>query len=184
MTLPPDQVSQALSILDTTVKVGIGAAITGLMAFALEARKNRHDLIRERFHRRLDRLESIGLAIEGQHKISIDFSAKLHSICALLKSEQREHASDTEYEQLSLAISTVPEAMLSIHRSEGIAYMIGCRSLAVSLEEFRIAFSQFQLGLLGKPLPQAREDLGPLALQIEELRKEIYEIIYQESKRL
>ena len=49
----------SLDILDTAVKIGLGAAITGVSAWALASKQHRIDLAKERIRRRQQLLETV-----------------------------------------------------------------------------------------------------------------------------
>jgi hypothetical protein len=72
-----------LDILDTAVKIGLGAGITGVSAFALASKQHRSDIEKERLRRRQELMESVAQDVAAFTHITLKYWARMVSWTAL-----------------------------------------------------------------------------------------------------
>ena len=67
----------SLDILDTAVKIGLGAIITAASAFALASKQHRSDVAKERLRRRQELMESVAQDVAAFTHITLKYWARM-----------------------------------------------------------------------------------------------------------
>jgi len=128
-----------LEIIDTAVKIGLGAAITGLGTYLVTRLNHKHDRIKERSKRYFDTLEKTAEQIEDITHTSLRYWALVTEWVRngnhLLDHRQKE-LTETQHELFnSFKNLTVAEAKLLLIGENKAANMV--RQYGTFLKEFR-----------------------------------------------
>lgn len=174
---------QQFQIWDTAVKIGLGALISGIAGFLVARSTQQHDLTKERFRRRLDRLEAIGLAVEAHYRNIMAVAVEYGMIRMGMDKAGQTLPSDEELAKITKILDSVPTTAVKIHDSEGIALMLGYSELAKELEIFRTSFAEFQLATMVPVRFPPYKNLMPYADKCEAARLNIYKLIHRSSNK-
>src|SRR5690606_28776841 len=171
------------ALFDTIAKIGLGAFISGLAGYLIAKASHRHDFRKEVFRRRMDRLESIALAVEAHYHVFHELWATYRGQHALWAEQKRSHPVAEELATLTSIAVKVQGTAGKVLDSEGYAHLLGEAALAKKLEDFRAAFAEFQKPFLRTSAFPSPKELVRLAEAVEAYRNEIFKILAREFKR-
>ncbi|MES2635058.1 MAG: hypothetical protein V4669_18975 [Pseudomonadota bacterium] len=154
----------ALEVLDTAVKVGLGALISGLTTYWVTARKSRDDLARERSLRGQQMLVGVSEQVEAlSHQVF-----RYWAIMAELVRSARQGLPIPEHRQQDLdkTKAAMFDAYGPLTSAEAKLLLLGHREAAQSLREFGEVIREFRRRVY-EPNPRITED------QLEEDRAKL-----------
>lgn len=120
-----------LDIIDTAVKIGLGALISGLATYLITNQKNEHDLQKEHWKRKMDLLENIAI---GLQKATTSMMKTVHVYLEIRKEdkhEMRKIMADSLEEYLNV--------FNELNLVDGYSSLLGEKDLSIGLEEFNKA---------------------------------------------
>ena len=120
-----------LDIIDTAVKIGLGALISGVATFFVTNSNNAHELRKEQLLRRLDLLEKIAVSTQNA---STSIAKVLH-IFYLSKEKPEEEVKTALQESLREYLAIFKES----NQTDGYASLLGDKELEESLNQFNEA---------------------------------------------
>ncbi len=116
------EVVKLLDILDTSVKVGLGALIGGIGAAWLARRQRQHDFDKEMMRRRCDTLERISDDFEQHHALIVDWFAIVRVQSNLRAHGQQLQNFDTDEEKVQ---SKIVDSSPQTHKVVGKLMLLG-----------------------------------------------------------
>lgn len=166
-----------LEVFDTAVKIGLGAALTGIFSFLLARRDHSHELDKEVMRRRQDLLERISSDFEAFHQVVIEIYTAHATHRNSLEALKIEPGKGPVNDKLHEAISRLTPALKHCHTLEGQLMLLGMSEAASRLMSYRLAVTDLQSlpGLFGSG-PSA-EEFKKMTNACAVLRNEFYAIL-------
>ena len=125
-----------IEVVDSAVKIGLGAAITGVTAFFISKGNRQHEFDKEYFKRRQDLLERVSENFEEIHmlffKITIDYSGYVESYVKDLFPSQDHRDKYYSY------IQQIGDRLRELHLLEGRLLLAGISEGTDCLREYRL----------------------------------------------
>jgi hypothetical protein len=131
-----------LDILDTAVKIGLGAGITGVSAFALASKQHRIDIAKERVKHRQQLLETVAQDVAVFTHITLKYWARMTNWIAVRDAGQI-LADDREAELQSLK-DELFNAFEGMTASEGKLLLLGETGAQELLREYGELVGRFR----------------------------------------
>jgi hypothetical protein len=132
-------VVKLLDILDTSVKVGLGAVIGGLGSIWMARRQRQHEFDKEMMRRRCDTLERISDDFEQHHTLLVDWFATARVQSGLRASGQ--HSEDIDNAEKK-AQDMIGESAPQMHKVVGKLMLLGFANCAKAHDEYAVQFGQ------------------------------------------
>src|SRR5690349_6945547 len=86
----------SLEVIDSAIKIGLGAAITAVSAWLTLRASHRHDFKKELFKRRLEKMEGIVTAVQAHYEVFVAMWAEYRMLHAIRQREGRSTPTQTE----------------------------------------------------------------------------------------
>ena len=173
--------TEMLDIIDTAVKIGLGASITGITAYFLSSKEFKKEMKRKKIDDRIDLIKNISNDYENSRKKMNNFSVELYHY---MESDINNNKLDLK----SLA-SSLSDAELCIQNARAKANLLGLSVLFTNLGNLSKLFSDVnRLMYTNKnDMNRLRESINPLDNKLEELENIIYREInkaFEEAHKL
>lgn len=125
-----------VEVADTAVKIGLGAAVTGVTAYFIAARNQKHDFEKEYFKRRQDLLEKVAERFEEIHMFFFDVSIQYGSyVSGYVKGISPVQADRDKYFDY---IKKIGDLLRDLHVQEGRLLLAGIKDGTNILREYRL----------------------------------------------
>jgi hypothetical protein len=131
-----------LDILDTAVKIGLGAAVTGVSAYALASKQQRIDIAKERVKHRQQLLETVAQDVAQFTHVALKYWARMTSWIAFRDAGQAlPDDREAELQSLKLDLFNAFEGMTA---SESKLLLLGETKAGELLREYGDGVSRFR----------------------------------------
>ena len=130
-----------LDVVDSAVKIGLGALITALAAIATTVIRGRHERKTEVRKRRFDLIERITGEFEQVHSVFIELYS---SYATYLNCPNRLAAEMKQSKVQDSIVNKVGPSLISLHAMEGRLMLIGAKRAVTALVAYRIAATNLQ----------------------------------------
>ena len=166
-----------LQLLDTSIKVGIGALIASLLALTLFYRRQQRPINAEQ--RRLEILESISADVGTVSHVFAKYSAlTVESI------RFGQHWPVTRNEELEVVSNSLADEFSKLSRAESKLLMLGEKTLEKNLRLYGSKIAQFRRQVYVGRTDIKEEEIVAMKRDINLLREQFYDYLSKKYDRL
>lgn len=173
-----------LEVVDSAVKIGLGAFITAVATIAVTLLHGRHERKTEIRKRRFDLIERLAGDFEQIHPVFIELFS---SYATCLESTNRLTAEMSWKNVAACIVDKVGPALTSLHGLEGRLLLVGAAKSVRALTDYRTAATALQneVRMIGgtegpPPTPGRWDELGRA---VHECRTQFFEALRKEYER-
>jgi len=166
-----------LDIVDTAVKIGLGALITAASAFGLASKQHRSDVAKERLKRRQELLESVAQDVAAFTHITLKYWARMANWIAFRDAgEDPPQGREAELQSLKDELFNAFEGMTV---SEGKLLLLGETRAQELLREYGERVGRFRAYAFPENALVARGELDDARRAILDARREFFAAMSQ-----
>jgi hypothetical protein len=168
---PQDTIAKLLEILDTAVKIGLGAIVAGVSGFLLAKTQHRRDLDNEALRRRWDTLEWIAAEFEKVNTVATRWISTKQTSFEMSKSDPNAIAVGQKLLRNDLRVFT--ESVEAMHKIEGRLLLLNLMDCAMDFQRYRCKWAESQ-GLDSSP-NLTYEKLESIYAELQDIRQKVYD---------
>ena len=158
-----------IEVIDTAVKIGLGAVITGVASYFIAKSNQKHEVDREHLRRARDTLETVSEELEKVHKYSVELYA---AASVFLNKPPGTHPPPQDDE--SLVTQAIDTARI-LHRLESRLLLLGLKGAESVMRDYLGAMRAFQK-IAHAPQPGSHQKLDKHSDHVGNLRAKLYEL--------
>lgn len=172
-----------LEVLDSAIKIGLGAAITAVSAWLTLRASHRHDFKKELFRRRLEKLEGIVSAVQAHYEVFVAMWAEYRGQYAIRERDRRPLPTAEEISDFRATAKSVSTTASALHNSEGIAHLLEAPRIAEKIEKYRVAFAEFQMQFMNPLRWPAPDAVVAKAEAVRDMKDDLLHALADEFKK-
>jgi len=161
-----------IEIADTAIKIGLGAAISGVSAFLINRQTHKKTLEKENYSRNKETLESVTLSIEELTHALLKYWSYILEWAK--NNEKGVQASKEKTDSIIELRGDVFNLFKGLTNSEGRLFLIGCVEQQKKLREYGTLISEFYHYASRNNEKMQSSELNAWRTKILEAREQLY----------